>query len=238
MSKQLTPQQIEHLHSFCEKHYVPYYDLQVELVDHLATGIENSWSQDKTLSFDAALNAQFKQFGVYGFSKIKELKGKALKRKHQKTLWKHIFTFFTIPKVVLTLTLTCILFLVFEFSTNLQILVRSLFVIYTLIFVICIVVLFKRRKVDFKKGKKFLYFDQYNRVSSTCVMLLVFPFYTLNFGRLITNTSSSFFHNTIFYFFAALLIVSYGIFLYSVIFYLPKRVKEDFEREYPQFANS
>ncbi len=238
MKKQLSEEQIADLFLFCKLHDAKYYDVQIELVDHLATGIENSWRQNEALSFNDALNAQFTQFGIYGFSKIRDQKGKALKRKHQKTLWKHIFSFFTIPKVVLTLILTSILFLVFEFSTNLQIVLRSLFVIYALIFVICIVVLFKRRKVDFQNGKKFLYFDQYNRVSSTCVMFLVFPFYTFNLESIITKTSSSFFHNTIFYFFAALLIVSYGIFLYSVFFYLPKRVKEDFEREFPQFVKA
>ena len=37
---QLTPAQIQKLYAFTIKHYVVHYDLQTELVDHLANGIE------------------------------------------------------------------------------------------------------------------------------------------------------------------------------------------------------
>ena len=36
----LTDEQIAALFAFCEKHLVRHYDLQVELVDHLANAIE------------------------------------------------------------------------------------------------------------------------------------------------------------------------------------------------------
>ena len=36
----LTPQQIEQLYQFTRQHYVEWYDLQTELVDHLANSIE------------------------------------------------------------------------------------------------------------------------------------------------------------------------------------------------------
>jgi len=36
----LTESQIEQLFTFTQKHYVDWYDVQTELVDHLANGIE------------------------------------------------------------------------------------------------------------------------------------------------------------------------------------------------------
>jgi hypothetical protein len=39
-TRKLTEDEVDRLFAFCAKHYVPEYDLQLELVDHLATAIE------------------------------------------------------------------------------------------------------------------------------------------------------------------------------------------------------
>jgi len=41
--QKLTTEQINKLYTFTKKHYVDYYDLQTELVDHLSNGIEAQW---------------------------------------------------------------------------------------------------------------------------------------------------------------------------------------------------
>jgi len=48
--KKLNVYQIEKLYDFTKKHYVDYYDLQTELVDHLANAIETEW-QSNTVYF-------------------------------------------------------------------------------------------------------------------------------------------------------------------------------------------
>jgi hypothetical protein len=55
--------QIDHLFTFTRQHYVEWYDLQSELVDHLANAIETQWQENPKLSFNEALNKEFK-FGV------------------------------------------------------------------------------------------------------------------------------------------------------------------------------
>ncbi len=75
MNRSITTEETEKLFEFCRKHYVPQYDLQVELVDHLATAIEEQWNKNSEISFDTALYGTFKQFGISGFSK-KKLKNK------------------------------------------------------------------------------------------------------------------------------------------------------------------
>ena len=40
MNKKLTEAQIDELFSFCKRKGVKHYDLQIELVDHLASSIE------------------------------------------------------------------------------------------------------------------------------------------------------------------------------------------------------
>ena len=39
----LTKEQIQQLYKFTRQHYVEYYDVQTELVDHLANDIEQIW---------------------------------------------------------------------------------------------------------------------------------------------------------------------------------------------------
>lgn len=66
----LTEEQINRLYKFCVQHYVRYYDVQIELVDHLANAIEARMEADKKLDFETALNSVYAGFGMMGFSKI------------------------------------------------------------------------------------------------------------------------------------------------------------------------
>jgi hypothetical protein len=43
--------QIDYLFAFCKKHYVHHYDVQVELVDHLANAVEDEMKKDGNLFF-------------------------------------------------------------------------------------------------------------------------------------------------------------------------------------------
>jgi hypothetical protein len=46
----LSSTQIEKLYAFTRQHYVEYYDLQTELVDHLANAIEAQWEENPGLT--------------------------------------------------------------------------------------------------------------------------------------------------------------------------------------------
>ena len=43
--------EIEKLYAFTGQHYVAYYDVQTELVDHLANAIEAQWAINPAISF-------------------------------------------------------------------------------------------------------------------------------------------------------------------------------------------
>jgi len=110
--KKLTPQQIEQLYIFTKQHYVAYYDLQTELVDHLANGIEEQWQENETLTFEDALQKEFKKYGIYGFSDIIEKKQSEMHKKYYKILFRFMRQWFQLPKVMITLTLFMFFFLV------------------------------------------------------------------------------------------------------------------------------
>lgn len=103
--KKLTTQQIDQLFEFTKKHYVEYYDVQVELVDHLANAIEAEWKENPAISFEDALNVEFKKFGIFGFTGLVEQKQAELHKYYNKMLWNEVLKFISIPKVILTVAL-------------------------------------------------------------------------------------------------------------------------------------
>lgn len=55
----LSGEQIQELYKFTRKHFVIHYDLQTELVDHLANGIEEQWREYPERSFKDARLREF-----------------------------------------------------------------------------------------------------------------------------------------------------------------------------------
>ena len=101
----LTNPQIQQLYTFTQKHYVDWYDVQTELVDHLANGIEEQIEQQPNLSFEAALNAEFRKFGIMGFGDVIEEKTKALNKYYRLLVWGYFKDFFKLPKIIVTVFL-------------------------------------------------------------------------------------------------------------------------------------
>ncbi len=98
----LTKEQIDTLYHFCRKHYVNHYDVQVELVDHLANAIEARMAEDKQLSFELALEKVYTGFGRMGFSQLVKSRSDALSAKFRKQRFSFFLSYFTWPKIGLT----------------------------------------------------------------------------------------------------------------------------------------
>lgn len=102
---QLTNNQVQELFAFTEKKLVRYYDLQVELVDHLAERIEEKMNADASLDFDKALQIVYKDFGIFGFSKIVQEKSEQLRKQNNKRLYNEIKNLFRLPEVIFSVVL-------------------------------------------------------------------------------------------------------------------------------------
>ena len=125
----LTAEQIDQLYLFTRQHYVEWYDLQSELVDHLANAIEAQIQENPKLTFDQALNIEFKKFGVFGFMDVVESRQAALGKKYNAIVWHHFKDFFRFPKIVLTIALTLILFSILKISQHNEWIVMGLYLI-------------------------------------------------------------------------------------------------------------
>ncbi len=110
--KQLNKEQIDTLFSFVKSKYVRYIDVQYELVDHLASAIEDEMQKDSKLSFDAALSKVYARFPVTGFTNFIASKASSLGSYWRRRYFNLLLTYFTPPKIFLT-----ILIYIFAFQT-------------------------------------------------------------------------------------------------------------------------
>lgn len=105
MKKELTTEQIKTLYAFVEGNHVKYYDLQIELVDHLASEIEQKWAENPTLTFEKVLETVYAGFGLFGFQDMVQKAHWLMMRKCQKIWWNYFKQFWKLPKIIFSLVL-------------------------------------------------------------------------------------------------------------------------------------
>jgi len=97
--------QINAITIYCEKRGVKYYDVQLELVDHIADIIEDLQKTNPVLSFSEALELAGEQFSIDEFKYIVRSKKDHIEKNISRLIENEFLTFFTIPKIIVTITL-------------------------------------------------------------------------------------------------------------------------------------
>lgn len=156
--RKITEVEINQLFTFTKKHYVEFYDVQVELVDHLANAIEEQWKTNPNISFDDALDIEFKKFGIFGFTGLVEQKQNELHKYYNKMLWKKIVKFLSIPKVVITILLYLSVFYTLKnYGTLGEIIILVLLItLFTYFMIDGLRYIFKIKKTQKNQGRSWL----------------------------------------------------------------------------------
>ena len=105
VEKQLTKSQIQHLFDFTRQHRVRHLDVQIELIDHLASAIESRWAENPNWSFERILETVHNDFGIYGFGKLEMEKQRVIEEKMGRSIWKFVKSYFTIPRLLATVAI-------------------------------------------------------------------------------------------------------------------------------------
>lgn len=107
----LQQEQIDRLFQFCRQHYIHFYDVQVELVDHLASSIEHAMESRPGLGFGAALEQAYRDLGGYrGMQRIQEERKRSVAKANFRLKWKLFCAYFRWPKAILTVTVTLLVY--------------------------------------------------------------------------------------------------------------------------------
>lgn len=161
--RKIAKEEVEALFKFVKSKYVHHFDVQCELVDHLACAIEEEWETSPDISFEAALSAVYSRFPVTGFTRFVEQQATYVRKYWTKMLLNSYKSFFTSPMVFSIL----VFYYVFDWLTMLTFGKWAVFAIIT----------------------SFAFVNNY----SLKKLQNKYPINDKNFGLLITNTVYSFY---------------------------------------------
>jgi len=224
----LTTDHIQNLYKFTRQHYVEYYDLQTELVDHLANAIEEQWQENPKLSFEEALQHEFKKFGVFGFMDVVEKRQAALSKKYNKLVLKNLKTFFTIPKIISTIFSIATVYVALKFWQKDYPIFQTTFVLLAIVFFFGIIYNFQKSKKQTRlSGKKWMFEE------------LIFRFYGMSVFinlpiQLAIHLKGDNYANWL------LVLISFFIVLlvlvaYIVLILIPSNAEEYLKETYPEY---
>ncbi len=229
----LTSQQIDRLYQFTRQHFVEHYDLQTELVDHLANGIEAQWQENPKSSFEEALQKEFKKFGVFGFSDVVEKRQWELSKKYYKLIGKQMLSFFTVPKILLTIFMITGFYYLMLFSAYSEIIFVAAVVLLVTFIIFINIKVNRIRKEQFRlTEKKWVYLDIIFSLGNGGFSFLAFPIYFLNFRSSISDFDEL---NSVYLVIISFLYTLYIIYCYVVGIYIPKNAKRYLKEVYPEY---
>lgn len=100
----LTQQQTTYIENYIKRFDIKYYEVYMEILDHIILSVEAILEKDKEISFeDAVLKAKTEGFGKKGFRGMMNEKLKSAQNQARKQNYKMIKEYFTFPKMVLTI---------------------------------------------------------------------------------------------------------------------------------------
>lgn len=225
MDKKITPQQIEILYAFTRKHYVEYYDLQTELVDHLANAIETRWAVQPELGFEEALGAEFKKFGIFGFTEVVERRQVAMQKRYYKLIWGYAKDFIRLPKILLSFAAMAVVY-------QILLLVPYFVAFFAMFILVFFIVRFAGLNKKFKKqakatGKRWMFQENIYRCAGAGVLFgPVFQLGQFHGGNGASHILAAM---------VAFLLTAYCLYSYIVLFIIPARAEEHLSTVYPEY---
>ncbi|NOQ91465.1 MAG: hypothetical protein GQ552_01965 [Flavobacteriaceae bacterium] len=224
----LSKDQIAQLYTFTRQHFVEWYDLQTELVDHLANDIEQIWKDEPNLSFDQAKNKAFKKFGIFGFSDVIEKKQNALYKYYWKMVWGIFKDYLKLPKVILTMLITLVIFTIINTFNDKKIFI---YIYLTLHFILILGFLIHEQIQINKKnkttGKKWMFDNIITSMGGVGFLMYIQLQVLSRFTDINWSVQNQVMVSTI--------LALFSILSYILIIVIPKKLTEKMTSLYPQY---
>ena len=227
----LTQNHIAQLFKFTRKHYVYHYDVQSELVDHLANDIEEIWIENPNLSFEDARDKSFKKFGVFGFMDVVEEKQKQMNKRYWNIILNFAKEWFTLPKIVITITIFLAFFTVLQVKFSEYIFLGTLLILISLEGISAYKIRKKHKEKEIKKEKVFLLEAMLGTTKNTYT-----GFTFVNLFNIANLTRFDFSHLNIYWLFAISVVLTLLCILFYISNYvLPEKAEQLLIETYPEY---
>jgi hypothetical protein len=101
----LTEEQIKYIENYIKSFNIKYYEVYMEILDHIILSVEAILNENTEISFeDAVLKAKTQDFGKNCFKEMMDEKLQLAQKQARNQNNKMIKEYFTFPKIVMTLT--------------------------------------------------------------------------------------------------------------------------------------
>ncbi|WP_430410870.1 hypothetical protein [Kordia sp.] len=239
----LTQQRIQYIDDYLRKSGVQFWDVRLEILDHVATGVEEKMTHE-SMSFEAALEAITISFGNEirqgyilnkdntkwikstkyatgeGFEKLQREKQKQISKKHAKAYWKQFINLFTSVQFYIEFALMILsIFVISKYSEKWALTVGFVYLFYPFISIIY-------KSIKGQIPKKSLHIN----------MSMVGVFMWINIFSLVPNIYKSYYDEKMeFQLFAWMLILLFPLIKASFIRY--DNVCKEYKKYYDLISN-
>jgi hypothetical protein len=167
MGKKLTAEQIEYVSNYVASFDIKWYELQVELTDHMVSRMEEFWEKDPELSFHRVKQNAVNEFGRDGFKAIEKERISILQKEFNRTQRKMVGEYLKFPKIIASVLAVFLVYKVSLYFDDISTYIRIL----ALVFIgLPVWTLFNRifnRKIN---GKRFLSLEVTFRMNGIVIM--------------------------------------------------------------------
>jgi hypothetical protein len=244
MKDQLPKEEIQKLFDFVESKNVPYRDVQFEIVDHLASAMEDLKEENPEWPYSLCLEQVYKKFPITGFALLQLEKEEALNKYWKRKLWPYLLEYFKLPKIILTIATFISIQQIVRNIPSIEVnnwyagLAPNMFLFFAIIMIISLISIVTKKRINHIRGiskgmeqdsKNFLYIKSFNTISHIVTMSIVAaPFYI---GTIIPSPNVLTFQG-IYSYLIAWLIVGLIIHWHLTLFVFPPLLKEEAEKKY------
>tara|TARA_R110001592_G_scaffold279760_1_gene547172 strand:- start:1157 stop:1807 length:651 start_codon:yes stop_codon:yes gene_type:complete len=174
MKVSLNKKQLKHISNLIEMKGVNYYDVNMEMTDHIASEVEELIANNN-LEYMKAIKQTFLRYDRFHFMNIEEEKKKKVMQQARREFYRGLLQFFTIPKIIATLAIFMISYTLLNFFGF-----EYLLIFLAIISLPMSIYLYKKKK-GVVGNKDFLQIKAFN---SHGFLVLFLPFQAFNIQRI------------------------------------------------------
>jgi hypothetical protein len=164
----LSPSQIEYINHYVVSKDIKWYELQMELTDHLVMEMERIWEQSPELSFHQVMNQSERLFGRNGFKEIETERTEILRKQYRKQHFTLVKEYLKFPKIIGSVLLG---FLVYQVSFYFEKPHKFMSFLFLMLILFSLPTFYNWLKIRFYDKKRFLEMEFFNAYSG----IMAFP---------------------------------------------------------------
>jgi hypothetical protein len=149
----LTAEQIEYVSNYVQSFDIKWYELQVELTDHMVNSMEEIWEKEPELTFHQVKQYAENRFGRNGFKEVEKERRIILHKEFNRSQWKMVVEYLKFPKTAMSVLLVVFVYRISFYFEDILLYIKFLFGILLVTSVVSIFNWFLYRKIN---GKRFL----------------------------------------------------------------------------------